>query len=471
MMSIPLLSVCLATLMALFRDPDLSTLVSQDNLTLLIRETGTALLDSRLSSSSDLDEATGSQMVRAINKVSFCVGREWPMVHLQVTHPCFLLFPAQQLAVQAATSATRHSSLLSLMTLQHQLSRESPESAEDEAFTSRLSRVVSKLFTRVIRAEEAAPDPFSVAELDLEVIVCWMEDLLGECDDVEAETGEDSLSACRDMVQSLVEAIVKAHNGPEYIEKQLDALGIERHSSALGRLLEPFEPAPPDVVQASSSLDSQSFDPEPASGSPSKSGAKDVATLVSAIVTAPVGPQRDAALDALRQYKAMNGDEELNAHLTHVSSAFRSFIEEQLGVEADGGVTADKGDSMTDRLASLRSRLQATELAVQNAVEEDPVAPEAESSLPKTASPSKIPSPGKRSTTRSRLAQPSPSKIPTPSRLPTASASQSLRERLAMAQENRRGESSSGIGSSMGRAAALRARLEAVKKKGKDGAI
>ena len=168
MMSIPLLSVCLATLMALFRDPDLSTLVSQDNLTLLIRETGTALLDSRLSSSSDLDEATGSQMVRAINKVSFCVGREWPMVHLQVTHPCFLLFPAQQLAVQAATSATRHSSLLSLMTLQHQLSRESPESAEDEAFTSRLSRVVSKLFTRVIRAEEAAPDLVQVLGQEME---------------------------------------------------------------------------------------------------------------------------------------------------------------------------------------------------------------------------------------------------------------------------------------------------------------
>ena len=69
MMSIPLLSVCLATLMALFRDPALSTLVSQENLTLLIRETGTALLDSRLSSTSDLDEATGAQMVRAINKV------------------------------------------------------------------------------------------------------------------------------------------------------------------------------------------------------------------------------------------------------------------------------------------------------------------------------------------------------------------------------------------------------------------
>jgi hypothetical protein len=55
--------------MALFRDPDLSIHVSQDDLTLLIRETGTALLDPRLASTSELDEATASQMVRAINKV------------------------------------------------------------------------------------------------------------------------------------------------------------------------------------------------------------------------------------------------------------------------------------------------------------------------------------------------------------------------------------------------------------------
>jgi hypothetical protein len=68
-LSIPLLSVGLATLMALFRDPDLSIHVSQDDLTLLIRETGTALLDPRLASTSELDEATASQMVRAINKV------------------------------------------------------------------------------------------------------------------------------------------------------------------------------------------------------------------------------------------------------------------------------------------------------------------------------------------------------------------------------------------------------------------
>lgn len=70
-MSIPLLSICLASLMALFRDSEPASLVDEASLTFLIRESGTALLDTKLSSSSSLDETTASQMVRAINKVSY----------------------------------------------------------------------------------------------------------------------------------------------------------------------------------------------------------------------------------------------------------------------------------------------------------------------------------------------------------------------------------------------------------------
>ena len=67
---LPLLSLCLATLMALFRDVEFATVVSTEEMTLLLRETGVALLDARLSSPDQLNEETGSQMVRAINKVS-----------------------------------------------------------------------------------------------------------------------------------------------------------------------------------------------------------------------------------------------------------------------------------------------------------------------------------------------------------------------------------------------------------------
>jgi hypothetical protein len=69
-MLFPLLSLCLAILMALFRDDEFALNVSVEELSLLLREAGSALLDTRLSASDDSNDDTRSQMVRAINKVS-----------------------------------------------------------------------------------------------------------------------------------------------------------------------------------------------------------------------------------------------------------------------------------------------------------------------------------------------------------------------------------------------------------------
>jgi hypothetical protein len=63
--------------MALFRSDDLASTLLQGEVTALIKEAGKALLDPRLASSSSsvdpsrLDEATSTQMVRAINKVRY----------------------------------------------------------------------------------------------------------------------------------------------------------------------------------------------------------------------------------------------------------------------------------------------------------------------------------------------------------------------------------------------------------------
>ncbi len=55
--------------MALFRDDEFALAVSVEELSLLLRETGSALLDTRLTASDELNDDTRSQMVRAINKV------------------------------------------------------------------------------------------------------------------------------------------------------------------------------------------------------------------------------------------------------------------------------------------------------------------------------------------------------------------------------------------------------------------
>jgi hypothetical protein len=367
------------------------------------------------------------------------------------------------------------------MTLQQQLSLESFDE-ETTAFNSRLSRVVAKLFARVVKAEEGGPNPFSPDVLDTEALLCAMEDLLVACQQAEHTASPEmleSIDACNDMVRMLLLSIIKAHGDASYVRTLLDDLGVDPHSSALGVLISSCEE---DAVESESEvwLDARE-DPLPVEAAialPTERPSNDVATLVSDLGSAPQGPVRDAALDALRDHIATHGKEELNAHLAQVSSPFRSFIEGELGPDPSpekSMLLQHSGSSMSERLRNLRSRLQATELAVQTAVDEEPaespaaIETKSESPVSKIPSPTKIPSPAKYS---SKLSRPSPSKLAQPSSSKIAgvpsssSSSQTLRERLLAAQDSRKAEtqsSSTGESTASGRAAALRARLDAVK--------
>ena len=444
----PLLSLILATLMALFRDPEFATNVSQEELTLLIRQAGTFLLDSRLSSSEQLEEAKGKQMGQAINK----------------------------LAVQAATGSERHTSFLALMTLQQQLVLGNVDDSVDDEFLGRLSRVVTKLFARVIREEEKVENPYLEERLDIETLLCGTEDFLAACQQAEqASQPKDRVAACRNLAETLFLSILRAHGDASSLRQHMDDLEIGSES-AMGLLVTACEDEL-GLVGVSKAETTSALDvdvaAQPAVPSPSrqpKTPSRDVATLVSRLGSAPAGEEREAALKAIRNYKALHGDEELGAHLQQLSGTFRQFIEEQLnGVDT----SVQKGSSqpavsMSERLRQLRSRIEATEMVVQTVVE-DKAAPEpAENAASSTRTPSKIPSPSaKRSSPPSKLAQPSPSKIPSPteriSKLPTSgiSSAQSLRERLARKTSD--SVSTAESSSNIGRAAALRARLEAVK--------
>lgn len=388
-----------------------------------------------------------------------------------------------QLAVQAATGAARHTALLSLMTLQQQLSLELNDE-DTAAFNSRLSRVITKLFARVVKAEEGGPNPFSPDVLDTEALLCAMEDQLVACQQAEHYASPEimeSIDACNDMARMLVLSIIKYHGDASFVRTLMDDLGIDSQASALGLLVSSCEEEA--AVSESEHWSDARQEPllEPAANAlplarPTERPPKDVASLVSALGSAPQGPERDAALDALRDHIATHGKEELNAHLAQVSSPFRSFIEGELGPDPSPEkpiVLQRSGSSMSERLRNLRSRLQATELVVQTVVDEKPsespaiIETKSKSPVAKIPSPTKIPSPRH----SSKLSQPSPSKLAQPSSskipgtLPSAS-SQTLRERLLAAQDSRKTvpqPSTTGGSTSSGRAAALRARLEAVK--------
>ena len=261
-LSVPLLSVNLASLMAIFRSNDLATLVNVDDLTILIKEAGKALLDPRLAASSkstdpsQLDEATSTQMVRAINK----------------------------LAVQAATGARRENSLLALIRLQEQLSLNA-EVTDDLMFNSRLSRIVTKLMTRVIKAEENSALPFDSSSLDVETIICCLEDSLDACDKAEAEdTKPEGIVATRNLAKLVVSAMLKARGESANLRREMEELEIDPDSSALGQM----------VALCATELNIP-LTSTPANQQP------DIASLVSAVGSAEQGSAREEAVNALKR--------------------------------------------------------------------------------------------------------------------------------------------------------------------------
>jgi cytoskeleton-associated protein 5 len=422
-MSVPLLSVNLAGLMAIFRSSDLATLVNVDDLTILIKEAGTALLDPRLAQKSgdetQIDEATSTQMVRAINK----------------------------LAVQAATGAARENALQALIRLQYQLSTNT-DAHDNPLFNSRLSRVVTKLSTRVIKAEDGTSNPFSSTNMDMETVLCCLEDTMDNCNNLEQPEGA---AATKNIVKLIVMAILKARGESATMRKEMLDLEIDPNSSALGVLTESCA-AELGIV---------------ASGPPQKSSQNnDVASLVSAVVTATHGPNRNAAIDALKSYKETYGDEELKNHLEDVSPAFRSYLLKELSESPRPPSPETSSTAMSERIKSLRSKLIATEVAVANAASTYPnPSVHSEKQDPVDDGDEEVVSSNTTTTTNGNKSPPSK---------PTGM--NAFRERLAAVQEKR---GSTALTSSTeilspapkakaptagSRAAALRARLEAVKK-------
>jgi len=241
------------------------------------------------------------------------------------------------------------------MTLQQQLSLEVIESSKDGAFNSRLSRVVSKLFARVVKAEEETPKPYSTDLIDMESLICSMEDILVACQETQKDPSSltsDSVQACTDMVRILVISIVGAHRGAEQLRAQLDELGIDCQTSALGVMITSCE----EELGTDEFVDAiQDEVPVPITDqkdpSPSKIASKDVATLVSNLANASQQPEREVALEALREYKAKYGSDELNIYLQQVSSTFRAFMEDQLADEPSPPkpVLEREGSSMSEQ--------------------------------------------------------------------------------------------------------------------------
>jgi hypothetical protein len=423
-MSVPLLSVNLASLMAIFRSSDLATLINVDDLTILIKEAGKALLDHRLSTTSKetsvshLDEATSTQMVRAINK----------------------------LAVQAATGATRANSLIALIRLQEQLSLNA-DAGETQLFNSRLSRIVTKLTSRVIKAEEGMATPYDPSTVDMETVICCLDDTLVASGKSEKEGNLEGSAATKNLAKLVIMSVLKVRGEVKTFLQAMEDLEIDPSSSSLGALVTACatELGMTSVVNMGKSLDRP-----------------DVATLVSSVGSATEEFDREQAVLALKQYIEKYGDSDLKDHLENVSAAFRDFILEQLSERLKPELPKVSNNSMSERIKSLRSKLNATEAVIQSTVSSSSIRPQTDNVSSTDG--------GTVSSQTNKPETKEENGVFSPNTQPQASL-QAFRDRLAAAQEKRStaggslGEVASSVPetSAGSRAAALRARLQAVK--------
>ena len=256
------------------------------------------------------------------------------------------------------------------------------------------------------------------------------------CDSKEAAADaveRDNIAACKKMAKLLVESIVKSDPGAHRTRDLMSEAGIHHVSSPLGSVVAEFAPS----------------NEQPRPQTPSKG----VASLVTALGSAHTEEEREVALRALRQYTATHGDQELHSHLEQISPQFRTFILEQLSEQRQGSEEQDDiastASSMADRLRNLRSRLHS------------------ETNVDRLAPPpaSKTNTSTTHDNGSTTLGTSLSAEMSVSSRSTSDTSSQSLRARLAAAQQKRASslvqpETSSTAGS---RASALRARLQNLK--------
>jgi hypothetical protein len=332
------------------------------------------------------------------------------------------------------------------MQLQRQTANQGRESPAENSFCGRLSRIVTKLFGKVIKAEEHSLSPFSFLDKSMDELVNSMEMTLNETR-IEGPGYHEG----REMVDLLLSTMVKFRGVAAVMAS------VKRNSGSL--VLTVLARFPEDSLPENScnpSLVASSYQPVVLPSAPYK----DVAELVSAIGSAPEGRERTSALDALRQYRDLHGNHDLNKHLENVSEKFRAYIWEQLlnTSEVLGRDQTSQNDHdipMSARIRNLRSRLRASDVPIDF---ENTSAKEIDESPSIATVPSRIPT---------------PSKLPNPGAgaLSTSTTILSLRERLAMAQA-KRPERTDPAKANIGvvqpqvitsQAQALRARLQAVK--------
>jgi hypothetical protein len=233
-----------------------------------------------------------------------------------------------------------------------------------------MSRIIIKLFNRVVKEEEDEADPFSTGRIDLEATFCSLEDMLIGCYNLQGsatlnEELDERMNPCISMARTLMLSLVKARNTSDKvqdIETILTGLRLNSSFSRCGRLFtlccnELDIRSHPRVITIGSVTSPKSVSPIDTSTVMSEGlksytvEDKALSQLLFAVGSADGEAETTVALNNLRSYVDGHPETDFEPYLKHLSGTFRTYI------------LANRQGSTLNTMSSLRQRLAAATTA------------------------------------------------------------------------------------------------------------
>lgn len=227
-----------------------------------------------------------------------------------------------------------------------------------------MSRIITKLFNRLVKEEEEEAEPFSSGRIDLEATFCSLEDMLIGCYNLQGSANQteeldERMNPCISMARTLMLALVKARNSTDKvqeIEAILTGLRLNSSFSRCGRLFtlccnELDIHSHPRIITIGTVMSPKSVSPMDTTTITSE-GNKSVAAedkvfsqLLFAVGSADGESETTHALNNLRAYVDSHPETDFEPYLTNLSRTFRAYI------------LANRQSSSTNTMSSLRQRL------------------------------------------------------------------------------------------------------------------
>mmetsp|Transcript_28677 Transcript_28677/g.27576 ORF Transcript_28677/g.27576 Transcript_28677/m.27576 type:complete len:361 (+) Transcript_28677:1566-2648(+) len=253
-------------------------------------------------------------------------------------------------------------------------------STDTSNINSRTSRIITKLFARVIKAEEQSSDAYFRNDVDVESILMSMSsDFFSK----PISSDHENFKPCQSMARVLILSIIKAAKRQQCIPKledMVENLTTNNENSQIFELLKSCSSEIGVYISEQRKVSSSHIDTHIRDIEYSRAI---LPQLVSSIGETADDNKRNKAVADLGYYVSKYGEKDLLCHLETVSVPFKDYILAQLQSHHSTGLgnphqnpsyttheprsSPDNGISMSEKLRYLKSKLHATEAAVHSA--------------------------------------------------------------------------------------------------------